>query len=176
MVVAAQAFRPRPDEASFAGLVRQHQAWVWRYLRCLGCDPGLADDLTQDTFVAFYRRRGVPVGPAATRTYLRKVARSQLAKARRRWAHRIEEVDAVLAERAFEAFTRGGDGSEFVDALRHCLARLDARSQQALALRYGDRLSRREVGDRLGVSDEGAKSLLARGIARLRGCVERRLA
>ena len=34
-----------------ASLVRTHQAAVWRYLRYLGADEALADDLTQDTFL-----------------------------------------------------------------------------------------------------------------------------
>lgn len=39
-------------QADMAGLVRAHQAGVWRYLRFLGCHPDEADDLTQETFLA----------------------------------------------------------------------------------------------------------------------------
>ena len=39
-------------QTQLADLVRQHQAGVWRYLRFLGCDRPLADDLTQETFLA----------------------------------------------------------------------------------------------------------------------------
>ena len=36
-----------------AELVREHQADVWRYLRYLGADGHDADDLTQETFLAW---------------------------------------------------------------------------------------------------------------------------
>ena len=65
---------PTPRHGPFEQLVRDHQAMVWRYLRFLGCDPALADELTQDTFVAVYRHRGSPNSLGAPRPYLRKVA------------------------------------------------------------------------------------------------------
>ena len=41
--------RPYTRESEFAAMVRDHQAALWRYLRYLGCDPALAEDLVQDT-------------------------------------------------------------------------------------------------------------------------------
>ena len=40
------------NELDAAQLIREHQAGVWRYLRVLGCSRELAEDLTQETFLA----------------------------------------------------------------------------------------------------------------------------
>src|SRR5688500_9944608 len=57
-----------------ARLIQDHQAGVWRYLRALGCEASLADDLTQDTFLAVLKRPFQDLGPAAVSAYLRKIA------------------------------------------------------------------------------------------------------
>ncbi|HCK71704.1 MAG TPA: sigma-70 family RNA polymerase sigma factor, partial [Planctomycetaceae bacterium] len=31
-------------------MITQHQSGVWRYLRVIGCEATLADDITQETF------------------------------------------------------------------------------------------------------------------------------
>ena len=49
-----------------AGMIRQHQAGVWRYLRVLGCDSAGADDLTQETFLAVLQKPFQDYNPAAT--------------------------------------------------------------------------------------------------------------
>jgi DNA-directed RNA polymerase specialized sigma24 family protein len=60
-------------------------------------------------------------------------------------------------------------------ALQDCLGRLSDRARQALEWHHVEGVPRREVGARLGVGDEGAKSLLERTRDLLRDCVRRRL-
>ena len=55
-------------------LIQAYQAGIWRYLRALGCESSLAEDLTQDTFLAVLQRPFNDVSPAATSAYLRKTA------------------------------------------------------------------------------------------------------
>ena len=66
-----------------AALMEAHQAGVWRFLRVLGCDTSLADDLTQETFLAVYRAGFEDRGEKSTRAYLRVVARNAFLKSRR---------------------------------------------------------------------------------------------
>lgn len=44
------------DDGEFTELVRAYQAPVWRFLRHLVSDAGLAEDLTQETFLRVYQR------------------------------------------------------------------------------------------------------------------------
>jgi len=84
--------------ADVAGLVRGHQAGVWRYLRFLGCDPDKADDLVQESFLAVLRDGFEERSPGQTAAYLRTVARNRLLMARRKERARPTAVDLEAAE------------------------------------------------------------------------------
>lgn len=167
----AENSRRKPDP--LAAFVGAHQAWVWRYLVFLGCDSSLADDLTQDTFLAVIGRHQV-IPERAQRSYLRRTAHSLWLKTLRR-DRSVELAEEQVAEVAFDLFCGTDDGAGYLDALRECMAHLDARERRALELLYADGESRGDVGRVLGLSEGGIKSLLRRSYARLRHCVERRL-
>src|SRR4051812_1589780 len=61
-----------------ARLIADHQVGIWRFLRALGCEPSLADDLTQETFLAVLERPFAEINQAATSSYLRTIARNLL--------------------------------------------------------------------------------------------------
>jgi RNA polymerase sigma-70 factor, ECF subfamily len=177
---AAPSEPPGPPGAAWnlqlADWIRTHQHMVWRYLRLLGADPHEADDLMQDTFVCFARgqQRGELLhSPPA---FLRGIARNLLFAARRRSRRQVptqaygDALDA-LAGADPEAFA-----DHRIDALRQCLQQLPERARQAIELHHVDGLSRRDLAARLGLGDEGAKSLLSRARDLLRQCVDRRAA
>ena len=78
-------------------LIEQHQGNVWRYLRALGCDQSLADDLTQETFIAVLRRPFTQISSSATASYLRRVAYHLLVTYRRKHKRvtTTEDIDAL---------------------------------------------------------------------------------
>lgn len=146
---------------------------VWRYLRTLGCDEALADDLTQDVFVVVLRRERFDArDPAAAFAFLRSTARHLLLKSRRR---RVAERDVDEADAVWDARCRDGAGEDYVEALRHCLETLPARSRELLAATYGDGHGRTTAGQRFGLSADGVKSALRRVRALLHACITRRL-
>ena len=157
-------------------LVHAHQAEVWRYLRYLGCDPALADDLTQDTFLSVHARPFEIRSAAMTRGYLRRVARNLLAKQRRRTRRAPRCVDLIEAERVWAEQGESTQGEDYRHALGRCLAGLGDRPRRALDLTYTQGLPRREVAARLRMQDQGVKTLLHRVKAKLRACIERRMA
>ncbi|MGE3175274.1 MAG: RNA polymerase sigma factor [Planctomycetota bacterium] len=168
-----EAADPPPDQhpatdAHVAAAATQ----VRRYLRFLGCSRDALDDLVQETMLAAVRHFE---GAAAPQAWLWTTARNGLRQLLRRQG-RQREVPALdrLDERWREQIADDG-GERQKEALRRCLDALPRHARAAMALRYGDGLSRGEVGRRLGLGDEGAKSLLARVRRSLADCIERRL-
>jgi RNA polymerase sigma-70 factor (ECF subfamily) len=81
-----------------AGFVRATQAEVWRFVAAL-VDPGVADDLTQETYLRAFRGLGEFAGRSTARTWLLSIARRVCAdhirtvQRRRRLAARLPEPE-----------------------------------------------------------------------------------
>ena len=158
-----------------ARLVKDHQTGVWRYLRSLGCEPELADDITQDTFLAVLQKPLQEHHPAATAAYLRTVARNLFITHRRRsgrvhLTESIEQLDVFWQE-----WVRDDTGDEVVSALQECFQHLTERAQLALNLRFRTKAARTEIAERLEISEHGAKNLMQRAKKQLRDCIEQKL-
>lgn len=176
-------------------LVRAYQAGVWRYLRFLGADDALADDLTQETFLTVLRRPFEDRGQAATSGYLRTIARNLYLMSLRRGGREpvlftvletqvagssardaaIQDV-LDLADEAFARFAADDGGAVWLDALRQCLESLEGRARKAIEMRYAEDRSRDEIAAATAMSADGVKTLLRRTRDLLRQCVERRQA
>ena len=143
---------PPQSPSGLATLVQRHQAGVWRYLRFLGAKWSEAEDLTQETFLAFIRARFVERDARQTAAYLRTVARNQLLALRHSQKREIASVELEAAESVW-ARVAGEDGSlnSYLDALRECVEQLIGRPRQAveLPLRPGQ-----PGGDRRGARNE----------------------
>ena len=155
-------------------LIERHQGPIWRYLRFLGADEELAADLAQETFLAVWRRPPEDRGDAASRAYLRKVARNLFLMQVRRQRARPRLVDLREAEEVWQRH-EWDDGEIYREALSRCLDELGERPREAIQLFYGQVHSRQEVADALGMATEGVKTLLRRTRERLRDCIERKV-
>jgi RNA polymerase sigma-70 factor, ECF subfamily len=152
-------------------LVQQHQAEVWRYLRFLGASPELADDLCQETFLQLLRAPYEEQCESARKAWLRTVARNLFVKSFRHPPFATVELDQM--EQSWQSFAQDDGGDETLEQLQQCLQQLDGRARDALRLHYEDRRSRREIGERLAIGEQGVKSLLRRSRELLRQCVAR---
>jgi RNA polymerase sigma-70 factor (ECF subfamily) len=157
-----------------AELIQTHQAGIWRYLRYLGCDTSLADDLTQETFLAVIRKPFEQRTDAETAGYLRTVARHKFLRAieKSRRGLRIEDIDT--AEQIW-AETHADGGNDFLDALEDCLGGVNGRARVAIERRYRDGHSRAQIAAELEMTEDGVKTLLRRTRQSLRNCVEAKL-
>ncbi|MEO6597567.1 MAG: sigma-70 family RNA polymerase sigma factor [Planctomycetota bacterium] len=158
------------EEYGVVHLVRQHQGEVWRYLRFLGASAELADDLTQETFLQLLRAPLEQRSAVATAAWLRTVARNHYVRSFRRPPFQLTEVDTI--EAVWTGFAPEGGGEQRLERLRACLQRLDGRAREVVRLHYEERRSRRDIGGRLGIGEDGVKSLLRRARAVLRACME----
>lgn len=182
---AAEEVNPsesRPDgrPIDLAQLVRERQAEVWRYLRFLGAAAAEADDLTQETFLAFARSSFVEQSEAQTAGYLRTVARRQLLMLRRTQRRRIKTVEFEAAETVWtEALWDDRASSDRfddrVDAAKECVDQLEGRAGEAIDLAYRQRESREAIATKLGMKPDGVKTLMRRTRQVLRDCIEKRL-
>jgi RNA polymerase sigma-70 factor (ECF subfamily) len=163
-------------QAEVAGLVRTHQAGLWRYLRFLGCEPPEADDLVQETFLTVLRDGFEQRSAGQTAAYLRRVARNRLLSARRKQRTRPATIDLEAAESLW-AQMAGEDGmNDYLAALEDCLeVAVTPRVRSVLRRQYRDRASRSEIAAQLDLSVEGVKTMVRRARTALRDCVERKL-
>lgn len=156
-------------------LVLQHQNMVWRYLRALGAEAALADDLTQDTFLEIMRRPLQQFSPAATAAYLRRVAHNLFISRRRRESRMTVTEHAEQFESAWLRWAGFDAGNELLENLQDCFARLTSRAQLALRLRFCDEASRQSIASALQISEHGAKNLMQRAKTQLRECLENKM-
>jgi RNA polymerase sigma-70 factor (ECF subfamily) len=159
---------------SAADLIQAHQAGIWRYLRYLGSEPSLADDLTQETFLAVLKKPFQQRSDAETSAYLRTVARHKFLRAIEKMRRGPTLDDLDLAERVW-AETHADGGNEYLEALEDCLDQVNGRARTAIEGRYRDGNSREEIAQELGMSSDGVKTLLRRTRHTLRQCVEGKL-
>lgn len=144
---------------------------VRRYLRFLGCASDAVDDLVQETLLAGLGRW--PTGGAPL-PWLLKTARHLHGRRLRTLGRRRELFDVDRLHELWIETVDDDGGDARREALRSCLEQLPQRSRTVLDLRYRERLDRAAIGARVGLGDEGVKSLLARVRAALAACVRRR--
>lgn len=142
----------------------------------MGCDQSLADDLTQETFVAVLRRPFVQISPSATSSYLRRVAYHLLVTYRRKQKRMTttDELDSLDVQWIRWA-GQEGTGSEIFDALAECFSRLTNRAQTSLKMRFSEDASRERIAKKLGITEHGAKNLMQRAKLQLKECLDGKL-
>ena len=156
-------------------VVRAHQHSVWRFLRFLGCDPALADDLTQDAFLALLRARLPDRGPVALEAWLCGTARNLMRARRRELRRELATASPDELEAAWQSYARDDEGERYRAALRACLDGLSERQRGIVEMRWGRRARRDEIAQAAGVGVEGVKSLLRRIKDALRHCIQKRV-
>ncbi len=159
-----------------ARLIADHQVGLWRYLRALGCESSLAEDLTQETFLAIFQRPFQELSPSATAAYLRTTAHNLYISHHRKHNRLTTVADLNYVEdlsRQWAKLAGVDHGETLLDALRSCLQELTERARLALEMRFSDGASRQEIASAVNLTEDGAKNLMQRAKKQLRDCIER---
>lgn len=168
---------------AFDILAEQYRPMVLTYLRTLAGDHSLAEDLTQETFLAACRglsnfRKGANFG-----AWLRGIARNKALEERRAQARRRIVADTRIIEGMEEVYATldapRADGETWAErlALIHdCIARLSGKLRAAVEEVYQRRRSLRDAARVLDTSYEVIAQRLSRARAYLRECMVSRLA
>ncbi|MEM7305606.1 MAG: RNA polymerase sigma factor [Planctomycetota bacterium] len=158
--------RDREAVAAFS----ERLSCVPAYLRSLAARTGLGisapalDDVAQETFLAIWRKLDTFRGTSRLETWACGFCFHEL----RHWRDRhlrVESRRGELEESPSVAAVAPDDTGELVD---RALARLGPPAEDVIRLKHFEELSFQDVGERLQVSPNTAKSLYYRGLARLR--------
>ena len=168
-------------------LVVMHQAEIFRYLRYLGAERATAEDLVQETFLAAYESANVPADDPDARgrraAWLRGIARNKLRMHVRHDNANPARANSELVEQSFQAaetiwqheFLRGGDGFDYLEAMRKCLTQLPPFGRQALEMFYAQGKSHFDIAATMRISSDAVKARMQRLRAKIAECVRLRL-
>ena len=166
--------RAGEHEVSEAGrlgeLYRQHAPDAVRLAYLLTGDRALAEDLTQDAFVRLFGRFRDLRNPDAFPWYLR---RTVVNLARSHFRRKRVERAYVARGGADPTVAAGPPDTGAREEMWQALLQLPERQRTAIVLRYYEDLSEAQTADVMQCPVGTVKSLVSRGMGRLRGLVTR---
>ncbi len=173
------------DERAFTRFFETYFPRIYRFaLPRLDRNADATKDVVQSTLIKAMRGLEGWRGEAALFTWLCQICRRQIAdhvRSQRRYAGRVvliddsEEVRAALDSIEAPAHDdpfRGADRAELRRLVHAVLDRLPQRYGEALEWKYVEGRSVEEIGERLGIGQTAAQSLLARARIGFREGVE----
>jgi RNA polymerase sigma-70 factor (ECF subfamily) len=151
------------SDLAFDRLMRRYRRLVYRVAYGFTGDRDSALDVVQETFLKVHTRLGSFRGEGKLKNWIARIAANE-AMNWNRSSSRLEtsELDESILSRSDERDVMAGR------ALTRSLAALGPRHRLAIVLRYYGERSTREIADSLECSEGTAKSVLFRGLAKLR--------
>ncbi len=170
---AALAARSRDgDRRAFEELVRRTGRLVYATLMLETGRADLAEELTQETFLAAQRHVGRLVDPKAFRPWLLSIARAVLIDHARRRGRRKRGPpstgDVSTAEGSGPTPLQSAEQREQRDRALALLRSLPESYRTPLTLRYLAGADHDEIGRQLGITNGSLRGLLHRGLTMLR--------
>jgi RNA polymerase sigma-70 factor (ECF subfamily) len=154
------------QQMTFEQLYRRYFADVHRFSLWLTRDPSEADDVTSETFVRAWARRG-RLRTETVKAYLLAIARN-VSHDRRRTARRHEELSPQLEDGAPDPLRRAVARSQ-LDVVTSALGELPELDRTALVLRSELDLPYAEIARVLSISEGAARVKVHRARRRLLG-------
>jgi len=144
----------------------EHAHWVRGLAARLAHDTHEAEDLAQETWLAFLR---APLdGVRAPRGFLGGILRHRWRVLRRSERRRGEREARAAREELAPSAAEALERAEVARVLMELVLALEEPFRSAILLRYGEELAPRAIAARLGVPLGTVESRLRRGLARLR--------
>ncbi len=158
------------DPALFRRLVREVSPRMLALIRCYVSDPDRADELLQESWVRIYRKRARFSGKGSLVGWALAVTRNVCLMSLRR---ERGVVRVSLHEHGDLADPADGPATQLArrrraKALHEALGRLTKRERQAIVLRLLEGRSAAEVSELMGIKEVSVRSLVHRGLGKLR--------
>ncbi len=163
----------RGDEAAFRELYERYRPRLFRFALVLGRgDESLAQEVVQTVFVTAAKKLRRAESEEHLWNWLARVARQQLAKI---WRERQKDSGVVgMAELPEFPDARETD-SVLEENLDSALLAMETEDRQLIELFYFDRLSQKEIAERLNTTPKAVSSRLERARVKLRSFISRRM-
>ena len=162
------------EHRAFAELYAASSAKLFGVILRILRDREQASEVLQDVYLRIWQHAGdYRPDKGAPMTWMIAIARNRALDRRRHWRPELplDEIEALGNLGAdLEGLLEDGDRSR---ALRDCLGELETRQRQIVLLAYAEGYTHAELADRLACPLGTAKSLIRRGLLRLKECLER---
>jgi RNA polymerase sigma-70 factor (ECF subfamily) len=157
------------DRSAAAELVDMYYERVYVYIRRLGHDRQISEDLTQETFLQAWRHIGQLRDGRALNGWLYRIA----GNVSRLYWRRRKGKEPTSAERIDVPESRGGEHdkisrNEELGQLKNAVARLPWKLRQTIVLHYMEHLTIAQAAEAAGVRQGTFKSRLNRALKVLR--------
>jgi RNA polymerase sigma-70 factor (ECF subfamily) len=162
-------------------LVEAHQAELFRYLRFIGADYSVAEDLLQETYLRAFKSAAAPGLHDHTRrrAWLRRIAHNLFIDHCRRRSRSPVSFSSEAAETAEDfwnqSFYQHDEGFGCMDALQQCLKKLNKSQREMIDAFYAERRSRDDIASALGITSSGVKASLRRIRQALGDCIQQKV-
>lgn len=162
-----------PGLADFGAFYERTYPRAFGIAFAMAGDRGLAEEITQDAYVAAFRERSRFRGDGPVEAWLYRIVVNTASSAlRRRRVRFIVPLDALdppdrVARDAGEPRDRSGEAIDHLD-LCEALQHLDVRSRSAVVLRHYLDLDYATIAGILGTSSTNVGAILSRAVDRLR--------
>jgi len=150
------------DEAKFEAIYTQHFDGIYRFLAKLCDDPGLCEEMTQETFYQAYISLHRFTGRCEMFTWLAAIAKNTYFKYLRR--NRITHLDLELAVLPDERSSPEYVLEKHLEAeqIRTAIRRLPPKYRDVVVLRIYAERSYAEIARLLGITENSAKVIFHR--------------
>lgn len=163
----------RGDETAFRELYERHRQRLFRFALVLARgDELLAQDAVQAAFVTAARKLRSAESAEHLWNWLARVTRQHLSKT---WRQRNRQPDVVGMSELPDCIDGAKSDSVLEASLDAALLALDAGERELVEWFYFDRLSHKEIADRLNATPKSVSSRLERTRVKLRSAITRQL-
>lgn len=149
-------------DTALRGLIEEHSAAVYRLARSIVRDPGLSDDVTQETFIKVWKHYGDFRGEGSLRGWILRIAHRESISVLRRQRETATDPELLGQSADPTRVSRVVEGRLAYEQFQQAIDELDELSRAILVLRELEGLSYEEIAKVLDVPVPTVKTRLLR--------------